>query len=129
MCKYKKGDKVVIKKDLVPYGAYGTKDWSNQKEILKNKKYVIIEEINEKEEYLTEKKFWITEEMIEGLYKDLYYITIKGNETDVLHINRQMKHEFKPIGMLDDSKFVFTTEECEEIIGTSTILYKKIQNQ
>lgn len=57
--------------------------------------------------------------------EELYYIRIKGNETEC--INYCCDHGIYSIDNVDEEagfKTKFTKEECDEIIGTSTILHK-----
>lgn len=191
MRKYKKGEKVVIRKDLEIGKDYGDFEWHVGKEHLKEKDYVVISkyygEAYEIDECI------ITDEMIEGLYKDvkkyvwyldseggayflnnllgadkwtsdevkeikngkdacyllteekarkspffdkfakhdpfkekLYYIRMKGNQKDYLISNTNDGEYF----MYDNDEYIpfkstFTEEECNEIIGNSSILYKE----
>lgn len=71
MSKYKKGDKVVIRKDLIVGEVYGGFDWHEGKENLKEKDYVIISK-RYGEAYEIDDGI-ITDEMIEGLYNEDKY--------------------------------------------------------
>lgn len=66
MSKYKKGDKVVIRKDLEDEVYYGKVDWCSEMDYLKEKDYVVIEEIDVGDYWIDD--WCITDEMIEGLY-------------------------------------------------------------
>lgn len=70
MSKYKKGDKVVIRKDLEVDEYYGDFYWSIDKEYMKEKDYVVIEELYDCD-YLVDDGYCITDEMIEGLYNEV----------------------------------------------------------
>lgn len=193
MSKYKVGDKVVIRKDLVDGVEYGDVELWSEMEYLKEKDYVVIDGVDEVGDYRLENTHWyITDEIIEGLYKDVkkyvwyldsedetyflcfdgavykynspanedlkkgkhisfllteeearkspffdkfkkhdpsekwYYIRMKGNDRDYLNLNINDGEYF----MDDNDEYVpfkatFTEEECDEIIGTSSILYKE----
>lgn len=84
MSKYKKGDKVVIRKDLVVGEVYGNWTWSAGKEYMKEKDYVLIERVNDSDYWVEDKRvndgdYWIenewliSDEMIEGLYNEDKY--------------------------------------------------------
>lgn len=84
MSKYKKGDKVVIRKDLVVGEVYGNWTWSAGKEYMKEKDYVLIERVNDSDYWVEDKRvndgdYWIEnewlilDEMIEGLYNEDKY--------------------------------------------------------
>lgn len=76
MNKYKKGDKVVIRKDLVHGKMYGGFGWYEYKEYMKEKDYVVIEEVVFGD-YVVEGRWLISEKMIEGLYNDENVVNIK----------------------------------------------------
>lgn len=200
MNKYKTGDKVVIRKDLVVGEWYGDWYWNTGKEYMKEKDYVVIDKIYDFR-YRVGNGWYITDEMIEGLYKEeekemsvktdknyiwyldcedgtyflnnllgvekwrsheteeikngkdmcyllteeqakkspffdkfkkhdssekWYYIRMKGNEDEYLNLNvikggysMNDNDEYGP------HKTKFTKEECDGIIGTSSILYKE----
>lgn len=69
MSKYKKGDKVVIRKDLVNGELYGGIQWWTGKDYIKEKDYVVIEDVV-LGDYVVEGSWLITDEMIEGLYEE-----------------------------------------------------------
>lgn len=84
MSKYKKGDKVVIRKDLIVGEVYGNWTWSAGKEYMKEKDYVLIERVNDSDYWVEDKRvndgdYWIenewliSDEMIEGLYNEDKY--------------------------------------------------------
>lgn len=77
MCKYKVGDKVVIRKDLKVGEWYGDLYWANAKEYMKEKNYVVIEEVDKDGSYWVEEYWIITDEMIEGLYEEEKAMTIE----------------------------------------------------
>lgn len=81
MSKYKKGDKVVIRKDLVDGEYYGDWSWCDDKNFLKEKDYLVINCINQDGDYWVEGEWLITEEMIEGLYVE-NVVNIKPNYED-----------------------------------------------
>lgn len=77
MSKYKKGDKVVIRKDLVAGVYYGSWFWNTDKDYMKEKDYVVIEGVDNEGHYIVENIRWsITDEMIAGLYKDVEKVKI-----------------------------------------------------
>lgn len=78
MSKYKKGDKVVIRKDLVDGELYGEWSWSKYKDYLKELDYVVIDEVNEYEDYWIENYWLISHEMIAGLYDDVKDVNNKS---------------------------------------------------
>lgn len=73
MSKYKKDDKVVIRKDLEVDKKYSGVFWANCKEYLKEKDYVVIEVVADDGDYWIKGDWLITNEMIEGLYKEEKY--------------------------------------------------------
>lgn len=127
MSKYKKGDKVVIRKGLVVGKWYGNWRWSAGKEYMKKKDYIVIDDVDEAGDYLIN-NCYISKEMIQGLYNNeddvLYYIKLIGNSTDVLHISDCNNHTFEMDDDLENLKCKFTEKEADEIIGSSKILYK-----
>lgn len=73
MSKYKAGDKVVIRKDLVVGERYGELDWLADKDYLKEKEYVMIEHLKDDRDYWVVDGFWyITDEMISHNYEEKY---------------------------------------------------------
>lgn len=69
MSKYNVGDTVVIRKDLVVGEVYGDCYWDHTDDFMKNRDYVVIEEIDYDGSYWIEDfDTFISEEMIEGLY-------------------------------------------------------------
>lgn len=65
MSKYKKGDKVVIRKDLVVGELYGDIYWYNYKTILINEDYVTINFVDTAGHYqLDFNNLWVSDEMI-----------------------------------------------------------------
>lgn len=85
MSKYKKDDKVVIRKDLKVGEWYGDLYWANAKEYMKEKNYVVIEEVDKDGSYWVEGYWIITDEMIEGLYEEEKYSDL--NEINNVKIN------------------------------------------
>lgn len=69
MSKYKVGDKVLIRKDLVEGEYYGEWFWRDGKEYMKELDYVVIERVDVYGGYWVEDEWLITEEMIAGLYE------------------------------------------------------------
>lgn len=129
MSKYKKCDKLVIRKDLVVGELYGDIKWWIDREYLKEKDYVIIEEVDTDGDYWIEGGYiCINDEIIEGLYEDdkLYYIKLVGNGKDVLHISDWNNHTFEMVDDLEYHKCKFTENESDDIIGSSKILYKEL---
>ena len=193
MREYKKGDKVVIRKDLEVGKWYGKLKWTESKDYLKEKDYVVIKRVDSDGDHVIESGLCITVEMIQGLYEEdksyiwyldsedgtyflcfdgaiykigsptneefkkgkhagyllteeearkspffdkfkkhdplegeLYYIRMKGNEKNYLNLDLNDGEYY-----LDDAdeygthKTKFTKKECDEIIGTSSILYKE----
>lgn len=91
MSKYKKGDKVVIRKDLEVDEYYG--DWylGIDKEYMKEKDYVVIEEVNYGD-YLVDDEWYITDEMISHKYEDIN----SNNQLDykeLEYVNYKMQHK------------------------------------
>lgn len=85
MSKYGVEDKVVIRNDLVLGEGYGGLGWFTDKEYLKQKDYVVIEEIDDDGDYLVE-GYWINDEMISHRYGENKYSdpTLVEIITDVL---------------------------------------------
>lgn len=75
--KYKIGDKVVIRKDLKVGEWYSSLKWWSGKEYLKEKDYVVINEVNYDGYYCIEDTRWISEEMISHKYGE------KSNEPTI----------------------------------------------
>lgn len=72
MSKYKVGDKVVIRKDLVVGEVYGGCYWDPTDDFMKAYDYVVIDEVDEDGDYWIEGcDTFVSGEMIEGLYDDL----------------------------------------------------------
>lgn len=128
MNKYNVGNKVVVREDLVVGECYGNFTWSDEKEYMKEKDYVVIEKVDDDFDYLVEDEYWLTEEMIEELYEDgkLYHIKLIGNSTDILHISDCNNHTFEMDDDLENLKCKFTEKEADDIIGSSKILYKEL---
>lgn len=193
MREYKKGDKVVIRKDLEVGKWYGKLKWTESKDYLKEKDYVVIKRVDSDGDHVIKGGLCITVEMIQGLYEEdksyiwyldsedgtyflcfdgaiykigsptneefkkgkhagyllteeearkspffdkfkkhdpseekLYYIRMKGNEKDYLNLDLNDGEYY-----MDDAdeygthKTKFTKKECDEIVGTSSILYKE----
>lgn len=146
MSKYKVGDKVIIRKDLKVGEVYGECYWCDGTEYMKEKDYVVIEVVDEDGDYLVEGVWCINDEMIEGLYEEdeakkspffdkftkhdpfeeKYYIRMKGNEDEYLNLNVIKGGYFmNDTDEYGPHKTKFTKEECDGIIGTSSILYKE----
>lgn len=90
MSKYGVGDKVVIRKDLVFGGYYGGVQWWIDMSHLESKDYVVIEEVDDY--YWIEDGYWISDEMIEGLYKeDIVNNKSKYNVGDKVVIRKDLK--------------------------------------
>lgn len=90
MSKYKKDDKVVIRKDLKVGEWYGDLCWANAKEYMKEKEYVVIEEVDTVGDYRVEVgRYWITNEMIEGLYKEEKYSDLE----DIVDVKVNIDYE------------------------------------
>lgn len=68
MSKYKKGDKVVIRKDLIIDKWYDGLIWCKWKEHLKHLDYVVIVDVYGDGIYMIQNKLVISDEMIQGLY-------------------------------------------------------------
>lgn len=70
MNKYKKDDKVVIRKDLIVGEVYGGCYWDDTDEFMKNYDYVVIDEVDEDGDHWIEGcDTFVSEEMIAGLYE------------------------------------------------------------
>lgn len=70
MSKYNIDDKVVIRKGLEHLKVYGDVEWWSEMDYLKEKEYVVIEKIDEDGDYVVEDGWYISEEMISGLYEE-----------------------------------------------------------
>lgn len=70
MSKYKKGDKVAIRKDLIANERYGAFTWLSGMEYLKEKDYVIITDSDLQGDYWIKEGWFISDLMIQGLYQD-----------------------------------------------------------
>lgn len=194
MSKYKTGDKVVIRKDLVVGEDYGKWDWSSAMNPLADKDYVTIKDSDSSGSYdIEEDCYIITNEMIQCLYaedkkyvwhlddgegtyflnnvlgvdkwysdemnetkngKDIYYLLTEEEAKQSPFFDKFQKHDpfekwyyirvkgsegylnldtnnnvlyayFAYSNALCSYKYEFTEEECNEIIGTSSILYKE----
>lgn len=79
MGKYKKDDKVVIRKDLEDGKWYGKVDWYSEMEYLKEKDYVVIVEVDAVGDYWIN-GWLVSDEMIEGLYKEDEEVDIKAGD-------------------------------------------------
>lgn len=79
MSKYKKDDKVVIRKDLEDGKWYGMVDWCSEMDDLKEKDYVVIEEVDAVGDYWIN-GWLVSDEMIEGLYKEDEEVDIKAGD-------------------------------------------------
>lgn len=72
MNKYYVGDEVVIRKDLIVGEVYGGCYWDDSDEFMKEKTYVVIDEVDEDGDYWIEGcDTFVSGEMIEDLYDDL----------------------------------------------------------
>lgn len=71
MSKYKVGDKVVLRKDLVDGEWYNGVKWWIGKEYMKEKDYVVIEDLCKTGDYRVDGWF-VTDEMIQGGERDEY---------------------------------------------------------
>lgn len=101
MSKYKKGDKVVIRKDLVVGECYGGFGWYKHKEYMKKKDYVVIEKVDSFGDYRTEGGCFITEGMIAGLYVE----------------EDSMKNKDKPKYKIGDKVVIRKDLEVDEYYG------------
>lgn len=79
MSKYKKGDKVVIKKDLIVGEFYGSCYWSDGKKYMKDEDYVVIERVDGDGDYWIN-GWLVSDEMIEGLYVEDEEVEIKAGD-------------------------------------------------
>lgn len=79
MSKYKKDDKVVIRKDLEDGKWYGMVDWCSEMDDLKEKDYVVIVEVDVVGDYWIN-GWLVSDEMIEGLYKEDEEVEIKAGD-------------------------------------------------
>lgn len=196
MREYKNGDKVVIRKDLEVGKWYGKLKWTESKDYLKEKDYVVIKRVDSDGDHVIESGLCITVEMIQGLYEEdksyiwyldsedgtyflcfdgaiykigsptneefkkgkhagyllteeearkspffdkfkkhdpfeekLYYILVKGQDwEDRQFLNLEVessRYFFDNDVETDGFKITFTEKEANEIIGTSSILYKE----
>lgn len=120
MSKYKAGDKVVIRKDLVAGECYGNWYWSNGKEYMKDEDYVVIERVDDDGDYWFNNECFITEEMIEGLYEEVPYKelvlkfhkmmkTLGKSDTEITksleEINTKIKSEIEEVAMKTKVKY------------------------
>lgn len=120
MSKYKVGDKVVIRKDLVVGVEYGGVEWwSDENEYMKEKDYIIIER-NIAGDYVVEGGWYLTDEMIEGLYEEVPYKelvlkfhkmmkTLGKSDTEITksleEINTKIKSEIEEVAMKTKVKY------------------------
>lgn len=192
MREYKKGDKVVIRKDLEVGKWYGKLKWTESKDYLKEKDYVVIKRVDSDGDHVIKGGLCITVEMIQGLYEEdksyiwyldsedgtyflcfdgaiykigsptneefkkgkhagyllteeearkspffdkfkkhdpfeekLYYIRMKGNSEYLNYNTNSEEYILSNKITISGFKTEFTEEECDEIIGTSSILYKE----
>lgn len=79
MSKYKKDDKVVIRKDLEDGKWYGMVDWCSEMDDLKEKDYIVIEKIDDDGDYWIN-GWLVSDEMIDGLYEEDEEVEIKAGD-------------------------------------------------
>lgn len=101
MNKYKIGDKVVIRKDLIVGKDYGNFTWSDENEYMRDKAYVVIDEVYDLK-YRVENGKVISHVMTSGLYKP--YIEII--KTVILRNGTTFECKAKDLLVVDDMKCV-----------------------
>lgn len=89
--KYKSGDKVVIRKDLIEGEKYGDWSWSDEKDYMKKKDYIVIEEVDV-DHYWVEEYRIITDKMISHKYED-FNSNNNFNYKELEYVNYKMQHE------------------------------------
>lgn len=95
MSKYKAGDKVVLRKDLVDGEWYGDNTcWHAGMNYMKNKEYVVLEELYNDGDYRVDGWF-VTDEMIECLYghsniENEHEIFLQALSKIAFHINEPL---------------------------------------
>lgn len=81
MSKYKNGDKVVIRKDLVVGEWYGNVQWWSADDFMKKYEYLIINEVDDDGDFWIEGcGTFVSEEMIAGLYKEDKEMSVKTGD-------------------------------------------------
>lgn len=91
MSKYKKGDKVVIRKDLVLGEFYGEWSWRIGNDFLKELDYVVIDFVVDGH-YVVENGWYITDEMISYKYED-FNTKNQLDYTELEYVNYKMQHK------------------------------------
>lgn len=132
MSKYKVGDKVVIRKDLVDGEYYGEWFWSYEKEYMKDKDYVVIDRVDEEGDYFVECGWCITEEMIEGLYGEvtvtnelkLFEVTYFDEDFDEHQVLKVTTDKNSAIDLVNNSMVRAFATEITEVDGYKIKLYK-----
>lgn len=121
MRKYKHLDKVVIRKDLIHGECYGDVEWWAKMDYLKEKDYVVIERVDEDGDYWIENDWCITDEMIEGLYKDVkknvWYLDSEDGTyflNNLLGVDKWTLDETKEIKNGKDMCYMLTEEEARK---------------
>lgn len=89
--KYKSGDKVVIRKDLIEGEKYGDWSWSDEKDYMKKKDYIVIEEVDV-DHYWVEEYRIITDKMISHKYED-FNSNNNFNYKELEYVNYKMQHK------------------------------------
>lgn len=120
--KYNIGDKVVIRKDLVDGVEYGDVELWSEMEYLKEKDYVVIDGVDEYGDYRLENTHWyITNEIIEGLYKGVKkYIWYLDSEdgtyflNNLLGVDKWTLYETKEIKNGKDMCYLLMEEEARK---------------
>lgn len=121
MREYKKGDKVVIRKDLEVGKWYGKLKWTESKDYLKEKDYVVIKRVDSDGDHVIESGLCITVEMIQGLYEeDKSYIWYLDSEdgtyflNNLLGVDKWTLDETKEIKNGKDMCYMLTEEEARK---------------
>lgn len=123
MSKYNVGDKVVIRKDLKVGWCYGKLDWNRWMEYMKEEDYVVIEKDCEDGDYYTTDDFYISEEMIEGLYTEPEVDPSEGIKSEIINAALDKLNN----AYLNESTVTITARDIlviQSLINESNIDYK-----
>lgn len=118
MSKYKKGDKVVIRKDLELGGKYGELYCLGRMIRLKEKDYVVIKEVEGGYYWIGD--FFVNDELIEGLYEG--NIKPKYNVGDKVLIPKILKSKCGKLDYLVVTELTYTPSYDSYVLNDEFII-------